>query len=235
MIILKLFFIVFLLSTLLCSSKLSAEEVWKIASLNWQPYAGEELPDHGSSIKILRELLKQAGITLVVEFYPWSRAKHLVRANTEYVGIFPAWPEDIFDGAIISPAIDWSIISILKRKATVVNFNSIDQIFENYSIGVVNNYLYPKIFADAIKQYPESVEGAPNELSLLRKLAVGRGDVAITDPNVMFYLAKQQGIFDIEVVKHVMKKELILAFRDDVENRKRLELLTKLQKIRLSR
>ena len=216
---------VLLLSALMFSSHSSSEEVWLIASLNWEPYSGENEINQGTSIEKLRSLLKKNDITLVVDFLPWSRAKELVRVKSDYIGIFPAWPEDDFSGGLISPMIDWSEIAILGRKGNQINFNSIDELFEKYTVGVVNTYLYPKVFDDAIKKYPDHVEGARDELSLLNKLAIGRGDAAITDPKVMLYLAKQQGITNIEVIKSVMKKELVLVLRDDEDNRKRLDRL----------
>jgi len=207
-----------------------AEETWKIASLNWEPYSGSEIKHQGKSIQKLRELLNKEGITLIVEFYPWKRAKHLVKTEKDYLGIFPAWPEDVFDGAIISPAIDWSEIAIIKLSDSIVNFDNIDKLFEKYPVGIVSTYIYPQVFTDAISKYPHNVAYAPDEYSLLKKLAAARNTVAITDPKVMQYLAYKEGISNLEVIRSVMQKELVLAFRDDEENRKRLELLTRLIK-----
>jgi len=211
-------------------SNLYAGETWKIASLNWEPYSGSTLIHQGSSIQKLRKLLQKEDITLVVEFFPWKRAKQLVKNNSEYMAIFPAWPEDVFEGAIPSPTIDWSEIAILKLSQKKLSFNSIDELFEKYTVGIVSTYIYPKVFSDAIKKYPHNVENAPDELSLLKKLSAERSSVAITDPKVMLYLAKLEGINNLEVVSIVMKKELILALRNDKENRRRLKILTKLLK-----
>lgn len=208
-------------------SNVYAEETWKIASLTWQPYSGSELAQQGSSIKKLTELLKKADIRLIVEFYPWKRAKYLVQTDPEYLGIFPAWPEDVFPNALISPAIEWSEIAILKLPQQTLNFDSIDDLFKKYPVGIVSTYIYPKILDNAIKKYPHNVEYAPNELSLLMKLTSGRGVAAISDPKVMNYLTAQQGIKSLDSIL-IMKKELVLAFRDDEENRKRLKILTRL-------
>jgi polar amino acid transport system substrate-binding protein len=204
-----------------------AEETWKIASLSWPPYSGPELADQGHSIKKLTELLKKENITLIVEFYPWQRAKYLVQTDPEYLGIFPAWPEDAFEHALISPAIDWSEIAVLKLPQQTLNFDSIDQLLKEHPVGVVGTYIYPKVFDDAIKKYPHHVEFAPNEFSLLMKLSSGRGLAAITDPKVMRHLAEKEGIENLEAI-FVMKKELVLAFRDDEENRRRFKILTQL-------
>jgi len=208
----------------------NANETWKVASLNWQPYADSSVANQGTSIEKLRVLLKKQGITLVVEFYPWKRAKLLAATNTDFVGVYPAWSEDVFDNAIISPAVDWSTISILKFTKKPVTYDSIDQLFEKYTVGIIESYTYPKVIADAINKYPHHVENASNELSLLKKLSVGRSDVAITDPKVMLYLADKENIANIEIVAELMKKELVLAFRNDKENRKRLKLISKLIK-----
>lgn len=209
------------------TTKAYSEETWKIASLNWPPYSGPELAHQGSSIKILKELLKKNNITLIVEFLPWQRAKYLVQTDPEYLAIFPAWPEDVFDNALLSPAIDWSEIGILKRTQQALNFDSIDELFKNHAIGVVSTYIYPKVFEDAIKKYPNQIEHAPNEFSLLMKLSSDRSSAAITDPKVMLHLANKEGITDLEAL-FIMKKELVMAFKDSAENRKRLKILTQL-------
>lgn len=211
------------------TSNVYATETWKIASLSWPPYSGQKLTDQGSSIKKLTELLKKEDITLVVEFYPWQRAKYLVQTDAEYIGIYPAWPEDVFEGALISPAIDWSEIAVLKLPQQTLNFDSIDQLFKEHSVGVISTYIYPKVIDDAIKKYSHNVEFSQNEFSLLMKLSAGRGLAAITDPKVMRHLAKQEGIENLEAL-FIMRKELVLAFRNDKENQRRLSILTRLLK-----
>lgn len=209
-------------------SNVYAEETWKIVSISWEPYSGPEIKNQGRSIQKLRELLQKENIKLIVEFYPWKRAKYLVKKDKEFVGIFPAWPEDVFDGALISPAIDWSEIAIIKVSGSVVNFNSIDELFEKYPIGIVSTYIYPKVITDAMAKYSHNVGYAPNERSLLKQLEGARELAAITDPLVMQYQAKKEGITNLEVISIIMQKELVLAFRDDEENRNRLTLLTRL-------
>ncbi len=205
------------------------EETWKITSLNWEPYSGAELTNQGNSVQKLRELLKKEGIRLIVEFYPWKRAQMLAKTK-EYVGYFPAWPEEVYESFTASPAVDWSEVGILKHSGNRVSFESIDDLFKKYKVGVVQTYVYPKDIADAMKKYPDHTDGAPDEVSLLKKLSAGRHPVAITDPTVMMYLAVKNGIHNIEAVKVVMNKELVLAFRDDEDNMDRINLLKKLLK-----
>ena len=220
----------FLFLVVVFTSNLYAGETWKIASLSWPPYSAPEIENQGSSIHKLRELLKKEDITLIVEFYPWKRAKYIVATNSEYVGIFPAWPEDIFEGAIISSAVDWSEVSVLKRKEDIITFESLEQLFKKYRVGVVGSYIYPKEISDAMRKYPQHVDAALNELLLLKKLVKGRDNAAITDPNVMFYLAEKEGESNLEIVSSIGNKELVLAFRDDEMNRERVKVLERLLK-----
>ncbi len=206
-----------------------AGETWKITSLDWQPYSGSELTNQGNSVQMLKELLKKEGIRLVVEFYPWKRAQKKAK-TAGYVGFFPAWPEEVGKGFIASPPVDWSTVNVLKRTADKITFNTIDELFKNYKVGIVNTYVYPKAINDAMKKYPANVDGSPSEVSLLKKLSKKRIKVALTDPNVMLYLANKEGIDNIIADKEIMKKELVVAFREGKDNKKRLEILKKLLK-----
>ncbi|MCP3925829.1 MAG: hypothetical protein GY714_24955 [Desulfobacterales bacterium] len=206
-----------------------AEETWKITSLNWEPYSGAELTNQGNSVQKLRELLRKEGIKLIVEFYPWKRSQEKAKTK-EYVGYFPAWPEEVSEGFIASPIIDMSEIGIMNRSGICIKCENIDDLFKKYRVGIVKTYRYPKVIDDAIKKYPHNVDFSMNEVSLLKKLSMGRYPVAITDPNVMKYLSEKEGISNIELFKLIMKKELVISLRDDEDNKKRISLLKKLLK-----
>ncbi|WP_157619146.1 substrate-binding periplasmic protein [Psychromonas aquimarina] len=207
--------------------QVEANETWKITSLNWVPYSGAEMVHQGNSIQKLRELLKKADIRLIVEFYPWKRAQAKAQEKG-YVGYFPAWPEEVYDGFTASPPIDLSQIAVMKRTEGNITFDSIDKLFEKNRIGLVSTYTYPKAVFDMSIKHSENVEMAMNELLLLRKLAKGRTDAAITDPDVMFYLAEDEGISNIEIVKVIMEKELVIALKNNKETIKRIAILKKL-------
>ena len=66
-----------------------AGEVWRITSLDWQPYSDSQSSTLGKSVEKLRSLLKNEGIDLIVEFYPWARAQDIAQQDG-YVGYFPA-------------------------------------------------------------------------------------------------------------------------------------------------
>lgn len=219
----KKYVILSMIIVLLFSSSLFAEETWKITSLDWEPYSGQALPDQGSSIQKLKDILAKNGVTLVVEFHPWKRAQKLA-GEKDYVGYFPAWPEEVAEGFVASPAVDWSEIGLLKQKEANVSFDNMDTLFKNYKVGVVSTYVYPEVINAAMAKYPANTVKAMDETALLKMLSSGRFDAAVTDPAVMLYLAEKNGISNIEAITPaILKKELVIAFRAGDDNKPRLD------------
>ncbi len=216
-----------LLSLILVCTSLVRAETWKLTSLNWQPYSGAEMASQGNSIQKLRQLLEAHGITLVVEFYPWKRAQYLA-GKPEYAGYFPAWPEEVGDGFTASPAVDTSVIGYIKRKGEQIDFETVDGLFENYRVGIVSTYVYPASVQAAIQANPKNTDKSNDEVSLLKKLSGGRFQVAITDPNVMMYLAGTEGISNVEPLAKILEdKPLVISFRKGEDNQKRIDFLKK--------
>jgi len=206
-----------------------AEETWRITSLNWEPYSGDTLKSQGNSVQKLRETLRKKGIRLLVEFYPWLRSQRKATSK-EYVGYFPAWPEEVADGFIASSIVDWSEVALMGRKGSNISFDSIENLIQKHRVGFVKTYVYPKNIENVLKKYPSKTDGSPNEFALLKKLSKRRIDIAVTDPNVMLYLAEKEGIVNIEMIKVIMKKELVVALRNGDDNKHRINILNQLLK-----
>lgn len=212
------------------SAGMVSAETWKLTSLNWQPYSGAEMANQGNSIQKLRMLLEKEGITLVVEFYPWKRAQYLA-GKQDYVGYFPAWPEEVTEEFVASSPVDMSEIGAIKQSGETVNFDTVEGLFAEYKVGIVSTYVYPKAVVAAMKAYPQNVEKNADEMTMLKKLSGGRFDVALTDPNVMMYLAGQHGIGNVEAMTKILEnKPLVVSFRKGQDNEKRIQLLEKLLK-----
>ncbi len=221
--------IALLVSLLTTVSVVNAEEVWKITSLNWEPYASARMTNQGNSIQKLRSLLKKNGIKLQVEFYPWLRAQEVAKTKG-YLGYFPAWPEEVKDGFIASEEVDLSNVSIMNRNINNNKRLSIKCLCENFKIGFVRTYVYPHAITNIISEKTDCFVGAPSENSLLLMLSKGRFDFAITDSVVMEYLASQEGIENIYHYKTVMNKKLVVALRNTPDNREKINILSNLLK-----
>ncbi len=204
----------------------SAGEVWIITSLDWQPYSDSNMPSQGNSIQKLRTILRQEDIKLIVEFYPWARAQEMAKQEG-YVGYFPAWPEEVAEGFIASPPVDWSEVGVLTYKNSGLKWTDIETLF-NDKVGLVSTYIYPEEIVRQADARPENVDPTPNEVALMKKLSAKRFKAAVTDPTVMLYLAEREGISNIKLLKTIGKKELVIAFRNTPKNLERLNLLVRL-------
>ncbi|BFM17998.1 ABC transporter substrate-binding protein [Maricurvus nonylphenolicus] len=212
---------------LLITSVASGEErIWKVASLEWNPYSGSLLEGHGRSVEKLSELLARKNIRLEIEFFPWKRAQSLAKTD-EYIGYYPAWPSEVNPGFIASPPIDTSVIAIMKRKDFPLSFTSIDNLFNNYRIGVVSTYVYPGEIDTAIGRYSHHVVLAKDEDILFRMLIGNRTDVAITDPKVMNYIAQKQSNL-IETHSILQSEDLVIALRESPETAHRIKIIKQL-------
>ena len=216
----------FLLAVFLSPSH--AGEVWKITSLDWQPYSGADMASQGVSVQKLRALLQKEGIELVVEFYPWARAQALAKKKG-YIGYFPAWPEEVGEGFSPSPPIDMSEVAVLTRKGSGLTWAGLASLFSNRKVGLIKTYVYSKEIQEMAARNPGNVELSPKETTLLKLLSAGRIDVAITDPAVMLHLAAKEGIGDITVLAPLEKKPLLIALRNSPETQARIALLKRLQ------
>ncbi len=209
-------------------STASAGEIWRITSLDWQPYSDSKAMSQGNAIQKLRLLLKEEGIELVVEFYPWARAQEIAR-QSGYVGYFPAWPEEVGEGFISSLPVSWSEIGVLTYVGSGLEWEGLDELFQS-KVGLISNYVYPEAIVQQAHNAAETVDPTPNEMALLRKLSAGRIRAAITDPTVIFYLAEEEGIDNIKVLKVLSRSALVMAFKDSLENKERMRVLNMLLK-----
>jgi len=217
-----------LISTLLLTGWISGshagQEVWKFASLNWQPYSGETLEAGGESVQVLTQSLAKHGIKVVVEYYPWLRAQHQA-SYSSYVGYFPAWPEEVGKGFTASAAIDWSEISIVQNADIKLETQNLEQLAQQYTIGLIRTYIYPKVIRDLQAKYPQSFDISPDELSIVKKISNGRLQLAITDYSVAAHIAETQNLENIKHGFSIMKKELVIAVRNGADNKNKLELI----------
>src|SRR5690242_16261894 len=83
---------VFLLALAASANARAAEQrpVVRLATLEWEPYIGEKLPQQGYTAVLVREAFKDQGWDVKIEFYPWARALHLARTG-EVDGLMPEY------------------------------------------------------------------------------------------------------------------------------------------------
>jgi polar amino acid transport system substrate-binding protein len=202
----------------------SSAETWRITSLEWPPYSGSNLKGGGKAIAALRAVLKEAEIDLEVDFMPWTRAQSVATAP-EYVGYFPAWPEEVREGFTASDTVDLSLVGVLQRKGSNANWATIEELFKNYRVGFVKSYVYPAELQRQIYQNYDPEDGAEDEHDLARVLDAGRVDVALTDPKVMMHVAKELSLTGIDANAKILQQHplvLALSMKEGFEEKRLL-------------
>lgn len=167
----------------------------RLASLEWEPYVGPDLPDQGYVAAVIRAAFADQGVAVEIEFYPWARALHLARTGA-VDGLAPEY----FDAAreaefAFSAAFPGGPLVLYRRRGEAPEFAA-DPVREpdaalraltGRRIGVVRGYLNTPAFdaADYLLK-----EEAGDDATNLRKLVYGRIDLAVIDGRVAEHLIR---------------------------------------------
>lgn len=202
----------FLLLTSLISS---AEEIhsWKIASLEWPPYASAKMDNGGTAIAELRHLLSVSGITLEVDYLPWEQAQQLAE-DGRYLGYFPAWPSEVKAGFVTSQPVAYSQLALLTLVNSDLALTNSAKMLGQHKIGIVGSYTYPQRVSQLITEYAANIRAVADESSLLSMLQTGEADFAISSPEVMSYLTYKHNLPPVRVISQFEDQPLVLALKN---------------------
>ncbi len=153
------------------------EEHLSLATLNWAPYVGEDLPNNGFTSEIVTRVFERAGYQVDIAFMPWARVLRRV-ATGEADAMYPAYQskERIHVYAFSDPFAR-SYLVFYKRIEDDINYTTLQDLV-GYRIGVVRGYVNSPAFDRAgylLKEVADSDE------SNLRKLLKGRIDLVVID------------------------------------------------------
>jgi len=172
--------------TLLAAAPLArAAGTVTLATTDYPPYYGPQLPQGGVIAEIAREAFKRQGYTLRIEWYPWARALKTAQDGS-VDGLLGLWRsaerEQWLDFSLPLPA---NQVGFYQRVDAPVAFKSMSEL-KAKRIGIVRGYVNPQSFVDA--QLPS--EEASDDTTNLRKLAAGRVDLILIDKGVAQYLLR---------------------------------------------
>ncbi|MCF8061123.1 MAG: transporter substrate-binding domain-containing protein [Deltaproteobacteria bacterium] len=172
------FFIVILSSALFsCVLPGQAGERISLATLDWAPYAGKDLPNLGFTSEIVTRAFEHAGYRVDIAFMPWARVLRRV-ARGDADAMYPAYRSTerarVF---ALSDPFAQSFLVFYKRVDDDIAYTGLRNL-EGYRIGVVRGYVNSPAFDQAEYLLKESTD---SDESNLRKLLKGRIDLAVID------------------------------------------------------
>lgn len=164
----------------------SDEHTIKLATLDWPPYVGENLPQGGFTTAIIREAFKRTGYEVKVDFMPWARVLREAEAGN-YDAAYPEYySEERAQAFFLSEQFASGPLGFYKRKGAIINYTKLEDL-KPYRIGVVSGYINTPEF-DAADYLQKDVVNSDEQN--IRKLLLGRIDLAVIDKLVAQYIIK---------------------------------------------
>jgi polar amino acid transport system substrate-binding protein len=205
-----------LLAVLLASvwmSRANSTKIMTFATVNWEPYAADNLPGNGFTSEILAEVCKKAGYEAKFVFLPWKRAMLAVEQGN-YDALYSAYYSDerAETYAITDPYVKSPLV-LCARAKSVIKYDGTVASLKPYKVGVVSGYVNTKAIdsADYLMK-DESV----NDLENLIKLIQGRVDVIVIDRFVATQYLKtspavQAGLDDVVFLSPPLEEKPVFA------------------------
>lgn len=165
----------------------AAAETWRLTSLEYPPHTCyDSCENNGSMGTALRTSLQTIGITVEYKWLPWTRAINEAKKGN-YIGYFPAWPEDCKKGFRFSETISRSRLGLVESVLRPLNYKSTNDL-SRYKIGVVQDYGNTKELNRMITKGIIKTESSMKDESNIKKVALGRIDGALVDELVFKHL-----------------------------------------------
>lgn len=184
-----------------------------LASSEYPPYFGQNLPNFGGISEIVVEAYRRVGYEVEIQFYPWIRALQMVKEG-KCDGMFALWrtPEREQWLAFSDP-LPANTLGFFKRKADTIVFTRMEDL-KSYQIGTVRGYANPVAFEAATYLKRQEVSA---DVQNLRKLAAHRIDLALIDKALAYYLLRtalpeaQEQLVWLEPPVQVLPQHLVIS------------------------
>lgn len=156
-------------------------------TLEYPPYASEALPNQGIAVELLQLMLAGTEFKPKVQFVPWSRVLHEIRAGRADGGLL-FWPEELDKFPVLSTSpIFLSRLGFYIRSQELASRNVRLSAVRRKSVCAVRGYGYPKQLLDAGVILEESLSDKAN----LQRLNLGRCDYVALEKAVGEFILSQ--------------------------------------------
>ncbi|GGY47570.1 amino acid ABC transporter substrate-binding protein [Bacterioplanes sanyensis] len=168
--------------TMVLSSNWALAEKISLATVNWQPFYGDDLPENGFFTAIAREAYKRAGYELVVDFLPWKRALEEARKG-KYDGLLGAYySEDRAKTFYYSDIVHTNDEVFIQNIGRGIEFNQLEGL-KRYKIGAMRGSAQ----LEELRSKGFDVDETTDDVQNLKKLAADRVDLIIMGRQQFYY------------------------------------------------
>lgn len=168
-----------------------AQESIVVASGEWAPYTGKDLPEQGFCNHILSEAFATQGISVKFEYFPWNRSLLMVRdGNAALTAPWTPNEERKQQYAINAEPVVTSENVLFHLKETPFAWQTMDD-FSGKTIAITSGYFYGDAFKAAAEAGVFTADEGKDDATSLRKLLAGRVDAFICDKIVCMDMARK--------------------------------------------
>ncbi len=166
--------------------------VLRLASGEWPPYTGKDLPHQGCDSQVVAEAFALEGIRVEYTFLPWARAFLLSKngvmdGTVEWAGNDDQRASHFISKDYIS-AQQWVFFHRANRS---FSWKILDDL-SGLTIGLTIGYIYSDIFIEMQRRNPRMFAEAASDLLNFRKLLNGRIDLLPLERAVGQYLIRTE-------------------------------------------
>lgn len=167
------------------------ERTVRLATAEWPPYLGEQLPEQGALAVLLSNAFADEGYRVELEFFPWARTLLLVR---EPASGFDGYAVDYFSDQVardylLSQPVATSPLVLAERAGNPLNWQSGSDL-ARYRLGLVTGYINTADIDRRVANGEIRAEFVSDDLGNLRILAAGRIDASVIDSRVLSWLSR---------------------------------------------
>ncbi|MFD1159594.1 substrate-binding periplasmic protein [Roseovarius aestuarii] len=149
----------------------------RIATGEYRPFTGQDLPGHGLVNTHVRSVAKAAGFDVEFHYMPWKRALEATRRGIFDVSSYWYYSAEREDDFIyVGPIQMDTIVFMVRDDFPTEDWNALTDL-SGLRIGVVPGYTYTQEFWDLGDSGVLDLFEAPSDEANLKKLLAGRIDV----------------------------------------------------------
>lgn len=186
-----------------------------MASLEWLPFSGGNLPNNGLSGDIITEVAKTMGHTLKVDYFTWTDTVAKGEGDAAFSGYFPVWiTEERSKKCYFSGPIGKTVTGIGYLKDAPVQWKTPADLAA-LKIGVVEGYPNGDAFDAAVKQGKQQVETTASDTNNIKKLVSKKVPAIVVDKVVLSYMTSKTQAKDMVVFadKTLVERTLHVCFQ----------------------
>jgi polar amino acid transport system substrate-binding protein len=166
------------------------EKVVRIATLDWPPYTGKDLPEGGATTDVVRAAFEKVGYQVEVEYRPWKRAIDMAAKGTDdVIAYFPGYHCQHRGGFVASEPLGNGPLGLAEHVDAPITWSTLDDISDQQlKIGTVLGYANTDAFDAKVGTGYILAVPSNDDLTNLKKLAKRRIDAVVIDKLVLEYL-----------------------------------------------